>query len=104
MAAATALAGRVRTYEQFLREYDGSFVEWEAGVIVPKYWILDPATRQADFFLRGADARFARRLPDTQGVYTGAVVEGSWIDIAWLWRRPLPTLRQVLKEWERKAQ
>lgn len=61
------------------------FAEYEAGG-VPEYWLIDPQTETAEFYVLGADGRY------------GEVVAGEWFDStvmaglrvkpAWFWERP----------------
>ncbi len=85
--------------ESVLRDRDTKYHEYEQGG-VREYWIIDPITKQADFFVLNADGEFRRALPDARGRYESVVVPGFWINVSWLWQVPLPPLRQVLKEWE----
>ncbi len=86
--------------ESVLRDRGAKYGEYEAGG-VREYWVFDPESEQADFFVLGGDGRYERAHPDADGVYHSAVIPEFWLDVNWLWRQPLPTLRQVLREWEK---
>jgi Uma2 family endonuclease len=74
------------------------FAEYEkAGV--REYWILDPARKERDFYLRDGNGRYQPVPVGEDGIYRSTVLEGLWIRVEWLWQRPLPTLIAVLKEW-----
>jgi Uma2 family endonuclease len=74
------------------------FAEYEkAGV--REYWMLDPARKERDFYVRDSDGRYQSVPVGEDGIYRSTVLEGLWVRIEWLWQRPLPTLIAVLKEW-----
>lgn len=83
--------------ESVLRDRGEKCAEYEIEG-VGEYWIVDPQTQRADFFVLGADGRYERAHPDATGVYHSAILAGFWLNLNWLWQRPLPTLRQVLRE------
>lgn len=85
--------------ESALRDRGEKYAEYELEGI-QEYWILDFETQRADFFVLGDDARYERRRPNADGRYESVVLTGFWLNIAWLWQSPLPTLRQVLEHWE----
>jgi Uma2 family endonuclease len=82
-----------------LRDRGEKYAEYEASG-VREYWILDPEAKRADFFVLDADKRYTRATPDAEGRYQSAVLPGFWIKVTWLWQSFLPSVRQVLKEWE----
>jgi Uma2 family endonuclease len=69
------------------RDRRRKFREYERGG-VREYWIIDPAAETADFYVRGA-AGFELAHRGGSGVYRSSVVDGFWIDVRWLWDRPL---------------
>jgi Uma2 family endonuclease len=66
---------------------------------VREYWILDPETRQADFYVLGPDGRYAPASPDTDGVYRSAALPGFWTHTEWLWAAVPPSVVSVMREW-----
>jgi Uma2 family endonuclease len=73
-----------------LEEYE------EAGV--REYWIVDPENEELIVHRQDAPGRYeAVRLKD--GRYESTVLEGFWMEVAWLWLRPLPKIRAVLAAW-----
>ena len=68
----------------------------EAGV--PEMWLIDPYARSMRVEVLTPDGYRTRLL--AKGRLASAVLPGFWIDVAWLWREPLPPvlacLRQIL--------
>jgi Uncharacterized protein conserved in cyanobacteria len=85
--------------ESALRDRGEKYAEYEAEG-VGEYWLLDPDTARADFFILGTDGRYERVREDAQGIYRSAVVTGFWLNVTWLWQSPLPRLRDVLNAQE----
>ncbi len=71
--------------------------EYERGG-VREYWIIDPKRREAEFHGLGDDGRY-HPLPIVEGVVRSVVMDGLWIEVAWLWQEPLPPLLGVLRAW-----
>lgn len=65
---------------------------------VPKYWIVDPERREAEFHQLDSGGAYRRVPPDAEGVYRSRVLEGLWLRAAWLWQDPLPSHLKVLRE------
>ena len=84
--------------ESQTRDRVHKFAEYERGG-VPEYWLIDPDRRTADFFRRGRQGKYKPVPPDKAGVFRSKAIPGVWIDVAWLWRRPLPSTVEVLKAW-----
>lgn len=79
---------RRMTYEEFL-EY--------ARAGIPEYWLIDPATEQAEFYVLDERGRYRAVLPDAEGIYRSRAIEGFWLRESWLWKppRPLDVLREL---------
>jgi Uma2 family endonuclease len=74
------------------------YYEYEEGG-VREYWLIDPLRRKAEFYLLGRDGHY--RLAPTEGdIFRSVVLKGLWLNISWLWRKPLPSVLAVLKEWK----
>lgn len=99
---AADLAVEIVSPESVLRDRGEKYAEYEIEG-VREYWVLDPEARRADFFVLGGDGRYERRPPDAGGLYHSPVLAGFWVSVAWLWQRPLPPLRDVVREWERRS-
>ncbi len=82
------------------RDRQTKFAEYEfCGVT--EYWILNPQTQTAEFYVRDATtALYIAQSPDINGNYESTVLPGFWLTIAWLWQMPMPTLRSVIAAWD----
>ena len=72
------------------------FYEYEKGG-VREYWLIDPERKQAEFYERGRDGIYKLVAVSADGVFHSRVLKGLWVNVNWLWQRPLPTLRTVRK-------
>ena len=100
MDGAADLAVEIVSPESETRDNETKFAEYEACGVT-EYWVLDPRTQSAQFWvLDAATGKYAQKSPDASGVYESAVLPGFWINVAWLWVSPLPTVRQVLAAWD----
>jgi Uma2 family endonuclease len=83
--------------ESRLRDRGEKLAEYElAGV--REYWLIDPEEQRADFYILGDDGRYDRRRPRPDGRYRSEVLKGFELDTNWLWRSPLPSVLEVLRE------
>jgi Uma2 family endonuclease len=74
------------------REYE------QAGV--PEYLMADtrPGKERFDYYRLDANGRYQPVAPDERGRYHSTVLPGFWLDPAWLWQDPLPTVERLLFE------
>ena len=93
------LAVEVVSPESRSRDRGEKFSEYEQGG-VREYWVIDPERKQAMFYQLGADGTYRPVAPNAQGVYESAVLPGLWLKVDWLWRRPLPPVVDILREWK----
>ena len=75
------------------------FYEYEKGG-VKEYWLIDPERRRAEFYQLGRDKQYHLMPVDEAGIFRSVVLKGVWLDVAWLWRRPMPPVLSVLKKWK----
>ncbi|MFH1834197.1 MAG: Uma2 family endonuclease [bacterium] len=80
--------GRRRDLEEKRAEYE------EYGVA--EYWVVDPFERQVVVHRRGERGFEVERC--ASGRLECRVVPGFWLDVEWLWRRPMPSSLGCLKE------
>ena len=65
---------------------------------VKEFWIIDqPRKKVQAFFLDEATKKFSP-LDMKDSILTSNVVKGFWINIDWLWQKPLPSVLEVFKE------
>ena len=79
------------------RDYREKLAEYEAAGI-PEYWIIDPRRSEARFYQLGEDGKYHLVPVDEDGIYTSRAVTGFRLRVAWLWRRPLPTIDEALAD------
>ena len=75
------------------------YYEYEQGG-VKEYWLIDPQRKQAEFYLLGRD-RVYHVAPLTDGIFQSVVLKGLWLDVTWLWQKPLPPTPDIWKKWKR---
>jgi Uma2 family endonuclease len=73
------------------------FAEYEAAGI-PEYWLIDEPRHEAYFFVLGVDGRYQQVLPDSDGIYTSAVVTDLRLRVSWLWLSPPPSVEEALAD------
>lgn len=91
------LAVEITSPESLSRDRGEKFVEYEAAGI-PEYWLLDPDRTQPEFYQLQRDGRYRPAPIGGDGIYRSSIVPGFWLRVEWLWRDPLPSALQVLKE------
>jgi Uma2 family endonuclease len=64
-------------------------LEYQAGG-VREYWWFDSMSREARFYRLGTDSVFVRQTPDADGTYRTPILPGLVVEVALLWRSPLP--------------
>jgi Uma2 family endonuclease len=74
------------------------YYEYEEGG-VREYWLIDPLRKKAEFYLLGRDGQY-RLAPTEDDTFHSVVLKGLWLDVSWLWRKPLPSVLTVQKEWK----
>jgi len=83
--------------ESYNRDKIEKYHEYEAAG-VKEYWLIDPDSRQAEFFRLDKNGRYRLFTPDEEGIYCAEVLPGFWLKTHWLWQEPLPSIITVLKE------
>lgn len=74
------------------------YFEYEKGG-VREYWLSDPLRKQAEFYQLGRDGLYHLAAIEG-GIFRSGVLKGLWLKVAWLWRKPLPSVMVVQKEWK----
>jgi Uma2 family endonuclease len=91
------LAIEVISPESVMRDRGEKYVEYEMEG-VREYWIIDPDTKRADFFILSEENRYERAHEDAEGIYRSSVLTDFWIKVNWLWQSPMPDLIDVFTE------
>lgn len=96
---AADLVVEIVSYDSELRDKVEKIAEYEeAGV--REYWLIDQEHDAVTFYQLGANGQYAPAVIGADGIYRSIVFAGLWIDVAWLWQRPLPQVLDVLKDWK----
>ena len=80
------------------RDRKQKFQEYaDAGI--REYWVVDPRPlRHAVFaYVLDDEGIFEQTRPDDGGRIVSSVLPGFWIDPAWLWQNPTPSVAEVLR-------
>ena len=89
------LAVEILSPESIGRDRGDKFFEYqEAGI--PEYRLIDPATRRAEFNQLDAQGAYALGALDAESNYRSSTVPGFWLNLAWLWQEPLPSVEDAL--------
>lgn len=80
------------------RDRRDKFFEYAQGG-VREYWLLDYERERPEFFRLGDDGTYYAVPIGEDDIFRSEVLPGFWLRIEWLWRKPLPRLMDVLKEW-----
>ena len=83
--------------ESEARDRVEKLAEYEAAGI-PEYWLLDPRTHGATFFLLGADGQYRAAAIGPSGIFASGILPGFRLRVDWLWREPLPTLAEAIAD------
>ncbi len=81
--------------ESVERDRGEKFVEYETDG-VREYWLIDPLRQEALFYVRSDAGLYHPAAIDANGIYQSTVLPGFWIEVGWLWERPLPAIEPIL--------
>jgi len=70
------------------RDYVTKRNQYEAAR-VKEYWIVDPLKQKVTLLRLDNTGKF-REVRSVKGRLRSRVIEGFWLEIAWLWQQPLP--------------
>ncbi|MDQ1318634.1 MAG: hypothetical protein QG588_2296 [Candidatus Poribacteria bacterium] len=65
---------------------------------VKEFWIIDQPRKKVQAFFLDEDTKKFSPLDVKDSILTSNVVKGFWINIDWLWQKPLPSVLEVFKE------
>ncbi len=85
--------------ESLSRDTQERFDEYEKAA-VKEYWIVDYRTRTVNFYKLDENGKYRMISPSADGKFESLVLQGLWLKVDWLWQEDLPTLMDVLKEWD----
>src|SRR5439155_15884492 len=67
---------------------------------VKEYWIVDPLKKKVTLLRLDRSGNF-REVRSQKGRHHSRVIDGFWLEIAWLWQQPLPdeieTIFKIMK-------
>lgn len=95
LAGAADLVVEVISPESRGRDRGDKFYEYQAAGVA-EYWLIDPDMRRTEFYQLDDSGAYALIAPDAAGIYRSRIMSGLWIDVAWLWQEPLPSVNRVL--------
>jgi Uma2 family endonuclease len=78
------------------RDRGEKFYEYAQGG-VPEYWLIDPQTKQAEFY-QLEEGRYRVAFSGDEGRYQALVLPDFWLRVEWLWQDPLPAVLDVVRE------
>jgi Uma2 family endonuclease len=80
------------------RDRGDKFYEYEKGGVT-EYWLIDPERKQVEFYLLRR-RRYKLAELDAKGIFHSTVLPGVWINAAWFWTKPLPSVISILRNWK----
>lgn len=96
LEGAADLVVEIISPESVDRDRGRKFYEYEQGGIL-EYWLIDPLRRWVDIYVLEED-RYRPAFSGATGRYDSRALTGFWLDVDWLWQRPLPTPLRALGE------
>jgi Uma2 family endonuclease len=79
------------------RDRGEKYVEYEAAG-VREYWLIDPQRTQAEFYTLNDDQHYELIMSGKAGKFESRVLPGFYLQIEWLWQKPLPKVATILKD------
>jgi Uma2 family endonuclease len=93
------LAVEVVSRDSVLRDRNEKFLEYQSAG-VKEYWIIDPMTKKAEFYVQRADGHFVPLEVSELGIFVSWILPELWLDTNWFWQPELPHLVDVLRSWK----
>lgn len=90
------LAIEIVSPESSERDRETKFKEYQTAE-VREYWIIDPLMEEALFYQLNSAGIYQAIPLSAQGHYHSAILSGFWLDVAWFWQKPLPTLITIYR-------
>jgi Uma2 family endonuclease len=83
--------------ESVARDRAEKFAEYEAAGI-REYWLIDPQRKQAEFYLLDDEHHYQKVFSGKEGIFHSQVITEFYLQVEWLWQRPLPKMMRILKQ------
>ena len=93
------LAIEVVSRDSVARDWREKYLDYQAAG-VREYWVVNPLSERFEAYRlteRPKGARF-KRIKETADRVNSVVLPGFFVRPSWLWSRPLPLVREVLRE------
>jgi len=90
------LAVEIVSPDSQARDWREKYLDYQASG-VREYWVIDLASRRAEFYHLDEGGRYAR-LKEVDGAVTSRVLTGLRMPLAWLWPDARPKLIDALRE------
>lgn len=91
------LAIEIISPESVGRDRGDKFVEYEAAGI-REYWLIDPQRKQAEFYTLDDGHQYQLILSGKEGRFESRVVPEFYLQVEWLWQKPLPKVVPLLRQ------
>jgi Uma2 family endonuclease len=79
------------------RDWRDKYADYQAAG-VREYWVVDPLGQAVAAFRLDPQAGAYQRIAEAEGRIASEVLPGFFLRPEWLWRDPLPRVRDVLRE------
>lgn len=80
------------------RDRGDKFYEYEKEG-VKEYWLIDYDRKQAEFYNLDKKGIYQVSKTDEQNIFHSKALKNLKLKVDWLWQEKLPTLLEVVKEW-----
>ncbi|CAN5281852.1 Uma2 family endonuclease [soil metagenome] len=80
------------------RDRGDKFYEYESEG-VKEYWLIDYERRQAEFYNLDKKGIYQFSTPDENNIFHSRAIKNLELKVDWLWQKKLPTLLEIVKEW-----
>lgn len=80
------------------RDRGDKFYEYEKEG-VKEYWLIDYERRQAEFYNLDKKGIYQFSKPDENNIFHSQAIKNLELKVDWLWQEKLPTLLEIVKEW-----
>lgn len=80
------------------RDRGDKFYEYESEG-VKEYWLIDYERQQVEFYNLDKKGIYQLSKPDDNNIFHSQALKNLELKVDWLWQEKLPSLLEVLKEW-----